>query len=115
MAYGVCQSSKAGCSLSYESDTMEQLGQLVLMINLWEPKGRSTRKLLKQLDRFKLVFQTTDYCWECGAPIVKNTQSTEGLARTDPEREKRYKLNGALNLKEELMTRILFPAREENL
>ncbi len=25
------------------------------------------------------------------------------------------KLNGALDLKEELMTRILFPAREENL
>jgi len=115
MAYGVCQSSKVDCSLSYESDTMEQLGQLLLVIKLWGSKGHSTRKLLKQFNRLKFVFQTTDYCWECGAPLVKNTQSTEGLARTDPERGKRYKLNGALDLKEELMTRILFPTKEENL
>ena len=70
--YGVCCSTKATCSLSYESEEFRQLGQL-----LQTPEGFTTLK--ERMGVFTKFFQcNTTTCSVCHQPVVNTTKLSPG-------------------------------------
>jgi hypothetical protein len=90
--FGVCCNTK-GCDLSYISDKLTPLFDLLRAINGRRNEGRDIDELLPQLDRFERFFQEGHACLHCGGSLIQMTQPTAGLVAGSEDYKRAVRAN----------------------
>jgi hypothetical protein len=90
--FGVCSQAE-GCDLSFMSNELTQLIDILRVIRLRTDEGRDLDALLPQLDRFRRFFQKGHFCSHCESRLIKMTQPTVGLAADSEDYKRAVRAN----------------------
>jgi hypothetical protein len=103
--YGICTNRGSECSLSYESDALVMLEQLLTGLSAREFEHKDTGLVQLELVNLKNLFQPSLRCRECGFALQTEPPPMPPLAPDDWRYVKAVRLTEALNLRDELLRR----------
>jgi len=90
--FGVCAGDES-CNLSYVSNELTRLIDLLRVIEVRRHEGRKIDELLPQLDRLVPFFQEGHSCSSCGSRLVNMTQPTATLAPGSEDYKRAVRVN----------------------
>lgn len=110
MQYGICPNHEHSCELSYRSQRLAQLHDLLQRIQARESQGTRAAEIGAELKWCTEYFQSGKTCQRCGEILFVAIVTTEGVDLESDEYHRRIRLNHLLALTGELRARGFLPA-----